>query len=203
MRKRILVIGAMLALSPMAARAAATCDEFEAAMTEGAAKYKAPPPTFRLEHVNSADANNQFFSITMFGAAKYKAPPPTFRLEHVNSADANNQFFSITMFEDARAAMSCWHGEVETFAADGNSTEPMSILHTMLLAGIGLHSYGLEWRQAFQVRDQLVSLAKASDRQASEVHVAGAKVSLVISIVGSPREGTPVGVPTFQIDTDR
>ena len=99
--------------------------------------------------------------------------------------------------------MSCWHGEVETFAADANSAEPMSVLHTMLLAGIGLHGYGLEWRQALQVRDQLVSLAKASDRQVSEVHVAGGKVSLVISIVGPPREGNPVGVPTFQIDTDR
>ena len=48
-----------------------------------------------------------------------------------------------------------------------------------------------------------VSLAKASDRQVSEVHVAGGKVSLVISIVGPPREGNLVGVPTFQIDTDR
>ena len=171
MRMRILVIGAMLAVSPMAARAAATCDDFKAAMIEDAAQHQAPPPTFRLEHVNSADANNQFFSNTMF--------------------------------DDARAAMSCWHGEVETFAADANSAEPMSVLHTMLLAGIGLHGYGLEWRQALQVRDQVVSLAKASDRQVSEVHVAGGKVSLVISIVGPPREGNPVGVPTFQIDTDR
>ena len=163
MRMRILVIGAMLAVSPMAARAAATCDDFKAAMIEDAAQHQAPPPTFRLEHVNSADANNQFFSNTMF--------------------------------DDARAAMSCWHGEVETFAADANSAEPMSVLHTMLLAGIGLHGYGLEWRQALQVRDQLVSLAKASDRQVSEVHVAGGKVSLVISIVGPPRDGNLVGVP--------
>ena len=40
MRMRILVIGAMLAVSPMAARAAATCDEFKAAMIEDA---KQPP----------------------------------------------------------------------------------------------------------------------------------------------------------------
>ncbi len=64
----------------------------------------------------------------------------------------------------------------------------------MLLAGMALHGYGLEWRQALKMRDQLVSLAKASDRQMSEVHVEGGKVSLVISVVG---------VPSFQIDTDR
>ena len=158
MRIRILVIGALLALSPMAARAAATCDEFKAAMIEDAKQHQAPPPKFRLEHVNSADANNQFFSITMF--------------------------------DDARAAMSCWHGEVETFAADANSAEPMSILHTMLLAGIGLHCYGLEWRQALQVRDQLVSLAKASDRQVSEVLSLAVKCRLSSALSGRRAKGT-------------
>jgi hypothetical protein len=158
---RILIVSAILALSPTAVNATANCDQFKAAMSEGAAEYQAPFPKIRLEHVDSADANIQYFTISMF--------------------------------DDARAMMSCSYGKVETFAADASSTVPMSILHTMLLAGMALHGYGLEWRQALKVRDQLVSLAKASDRQMSEVHVEGGKASLVISVVG---------VPSFQVDTD-
>jgi len=157
-----LIVGGTLVLSPTAVKSAATCDQFKAAMIEGAAQYHEPAPQFRLAHVNSADPNIQYFTIVMF--------------------------------DDARAMLSCWHGEVGTFAADANSTEPMSVLHTMLLAGMGLHGYGLEWRQALEMRDHLVSLAKASDRQMSEIHVEGGKASLVISIVG---------VPSFEIDTDR
>jgi hypothetical protein len=160
--RKLLIVSAILGLSPTAVEAAATCDQFKAAMIEGAAQYHEPPPQFRLAHVNSADPNIQYFAIAMF--------------------------------DDARAMLSCWYGEVGTFAVDANNTEPTSVLHTMLLAGMGLHGYGLEWRQALEVRDQLVSLAKASDRQMSEVHVEGGKVSLVISVAG---------VPSFQIDSDQ
>jgi hypothetical protein len=90
--------------------------------------------------------------------------------------------------------MSCRYGQVGTFAADANSADPASILHTMLLIAMGLHGYGLEWRAALKMRDQLVGSAKASDRQMSEVHIEGGKISLVISVAG---------VPSFQIDTDR
>jgi hypothetical protein len=156
-----LIVNAISGLSPTAVKAATSCDQFKAAMSEGAAEYQAPLPKFWLEHVNSADANIQYFTISMF--------------------------------DDARAMMACSYGEVETFAADANGTSPTSIVHTMLLAAMALHGYGLEWRQALKMRDQLVSLAKASDRQMSEVHVEGGKASLVISVVG---------VPSFQIDTD-
>jgi hypothetical protein len=64
MRIQTLVIGAMLVLSPVAAQAAATCDEFKAAMIEDAKHHEVPPPTFRLEHVNEADANIQYFRIS-------------------------------------------------------------------------------------------------------------------------------------------
>jgi hypothetical protein len=153
---RKLIIAAILLMSPITARAAVSCDQFKAAISEGAAAYKMPTPKFDLART-----------------------------------DGNIQYFSITIFDDARALLSCWYGLVGTFAVDANSTEPVSILHTMLLAGIGLHGYGLDWRQALKTRDQLVETAKASDRQMSEVHVDGGKVSLVISVAG---------VPSFQID---
>jgi hypothetical protein len=97
------------------------------------------------------------------------------------------------MFDDVRAMVSCWSGDVGYFMANADTTEPTSIRHTILLAGIGLHGYGLEWEPALELRDQLVSLAKASDTQTAEVHVEGGKVSLVISIVGAP---------SFEINSD-
>jgi hypothetical protein len=145
--------------------------------------------------VSAAPTCDQFKSAITEGAAQYQAAPPNFRLEHVNSVNPDNRFISIAMFDDERPAFFlCSHGEVEAFAADAKNNGPLSVLHTMLLAGMALHGYGLEWRQALETRDRLVSLAKASDRQMSEIHIGGGKVSLVISMAG---------LPSFRIDTER
>lgn len=159
---RTLIAGAVLALSPMAVRAAASCDQFKAAMVEAAAKYRAPIPKFQQEQLNSADANIQYFTISMF--------------------------------DDAHAVMSCRDGEADTFAADADSNGQTSILHTMLLAAMGLHGYGLEWRPALKMRDQLFRSAKTSNRQAAKVHLAGGEASLIISAAGAP---------SFRIDTEQ
>ncbi len=156
-----LIIAAILLMYPVTVGAAVSCDHLKTAFIEGSAQLDVPPPQFRLEKANSADAKHQFFSVTMF--------------------------------DDARAMISCSNGMVETFSADANSGERKSFNHTMSLAGLALHGFGLELGQARETRDQLVSLAKASDRQMSEVHIEGGKVSLVISVAG---------VPSFQIDAD-
>jgi hypothetical protein len=65
-------------------------------------------------------------------------------------------------------------------------------VHVLLLMAIGLHGYGIEWRSALTLRDQLVRMANASDAQTASLHVEGGEASLVISIAG---------VPSFQIDT--
>jgi hypothetical protein len=159
---RNLIAGAILALLPMAARAAVKCDNFKAAMS--------------------------------VGAAKYRAPPPKFQPEQLNSADANIQYFTISMFDDARAMMSCRDGEVDTFAADASANKQKSIRHTMLLAAMGLYGYGLEWRPALKMRDQLFRLANASNKQAAKVNLAGGEASLIINAAGAP---------SFRIDTER
>ena len=68
MRMRILkaVAAAMLTLSPISVQAAATCEQFKAAIVEGAAQYQASVPKFRLDGVNSADADRQFWTIITF-----------------------------------------------------------------------------------------------------------------------------------------
>jgi hypothetical protein len=126
-------------------------------------------------------------------ARELQVPAPKFELVHVNEADANIRYWSITMFGDVRSVMSCWYGWVGTFAADANDSE-MSSVHLSLLMGIGLYSYGMEWREALGLRDQLVRAAKASDLQTARFPVEGGEASLVISVAG---------VPSFQIDTEK
>jgi hypothetical protein len=146
---------ALLALAPMAARAA-TCDQFKAAITEAAAMYHAPVPKFEV----------------------WESPRGV-------------QYLGVVIFDDARSRMSCWHGEVGSFIADTTGTEPMAVMHANLLAGIGLHAFGLAWPQALGTREQLVESAKASGT--AEVQFEGGKASLVITVAGTP---------SFEIETD-
>jgi hypothetical protein len=134
----------------------------------------------------------QFAARIVEGAAMYQVPAPQFQLDDVNSADANIRYWSITMFDDARAVVSCWHGSVHSFLADANGNDIKSSIHLMLLMAMGLHGYGLEWRPALELRDQLVRAAKASDPHVARLPVEGGEASLIVSIAG---------VPSFQIDT--
>jgi hypothetical protein len=63
---RRLILAAILMISSPAADAA-TCEQFRARFLEGAAYYKVPAPKFDLVHVNEADANIRYWSITTFG----------------------------------------------------------------------------------------------------------------------------------------
>jgi hypothetical protein len=81
---------------------------------------------------------------------------------------------------------------VDTFAADANDSEGMASVHLSALMGIGLYSYGLEWREAIGLRDQLMRAAKAAEPQIAKIPVEGGEASLIISFAG---------VPSFQIDT--
>jgi hypothetical protein len=161
MRTLKIIATAMLILSPISVKAA-TCEQFKAGIVEGAAQYQVPAPKFELSTVNAADADIQYWTITMFG--------------------------------DVRAMMSCWHGSVGSFLADANDREMASSLHLLLLMAIGIHGYGMEWRPALDLRDQLVRAAKASDSQTAKLPIdGGGEASLVISFAG---------VPSFQIGTE-
>jgi hypothetical protein len=133
---------------------------------------------------------DQFRNAIMKGASRYQTPAPKFQLDRTNSADPSERDFTISMFGDVRAVMSCSHGSVRFFLADANDREKMS--HLMLIMAIGLHAYGIEWRPALEVRDQLVRMSKESDAQSAKLPFEGGEASLVISIAG---------VPSFQIDT--
>ena len=133
---------------------------------------------------------NQFKNAMVEGASRHRAPAPKFRLDRTHAADPDEQYFTISMVGDVRAAISCSQGSVRFFLADGKDREKMSDL--MPIMAVGLHAYGIDWRQALELRDQLVRMVKASDAQSAKLGFAGGEASLVISIAG---------VPSFEIDT--
>jgi hypothetical protein len=135
----------------------------------------------------------QFKAGVVEGAAEHQMPAPKFRLVGNNSADPDITYWTITTFDNVRAAIICSHGSVEAFMADANDSELTSSIHLLLLMAIGLHGYGMEWREALDLRDQLVRTAKASDPHISELPVDGGKASLIISFAG---------VPSFEIKTE-
>jgi hypothetical protein len=158
MSKLIAALGIILTIGTGGADAAPGCDDFKAALSEGAAKYQIPNPTFELAQDNKADSD-----ITVWNIATFKELP--------------------TM-------MICSHGSVSTFAVYANDSDFTSSLH---LSGIVLHGYGLEWREALELRDELVRAAKT--RLTANIRMQdGSDASFIISVAG---------VPSFQIDAER
>jgi hypothetical protein len=101
-------------------------------------------------------------------------------------------FWTIAGFDDVRAMMICSHGLVDTFAADANDSKITSSVHLFIMMGLGLHAYGLDWRPALYLRDDLVRTAKVSHPQTAKIAVDdNSQASLVISFAG---------VRSFEID---
>ena len=145
--------------------------------------------------VHAAPGCDDFKAALIDGATVYQIPTPTFQLTHVNEPDSDVTHWTIVTFNEIRAKMVCWHGSVSTFAVDANNSKMTSSLHLLLLTGIGLHAYGLEWGPALKLRDDLVRAAKASDPHTANIRIqGGSNASFIISVAG---------VPSFQIDTER
>jgi hypothetical protein len=86
----------------------------------------------------------------------------------------------------------CWHGSVRTFAADANTGgEGMTSVHLSAMMGIGLYAYALDWREAVEMRNELMRAAKASDTHQARAMAEDGEASLIISVAG---------LPSFQID---
>jgi hypothetical protein len=54
-----------VALMPMSVQAV-TCEQFKAAIIEGAAMHQSPAPIFHMSRVNSADPNSKYWNVQMF-----------------------------------------------------------------------------------------------------------------------------------------
>ena len=140
--------------------------------------------------VHAAPRCDDFKVALIEGAAKYQIPSPTFELAQVSEFDSDITAWNIATFKELPALMICSHGSVSTFAVDANDSESVSNVHLLLLAAIGLHGYGLEWREALELRDELVRAAKT--RLTANIRLQdGSDASFIISVAG---------VPSFQID---
>jgi hypothetical protein len=144
-----------------------------------------------LSPLHAAPSCDHFKAAIVEGAAHYGLPAPTFTLVHVNEADANVTNWNIATFDDVRSMISCWHGAVLVFAVNAGNAEIKSSFHILLLAAIGLHAYGMDWRQALNLRADMVRAAKTS--MTAYAAIDGAKASLAISIANTP---------SFQIEAD-
>ena len=77
MSKLIVVLGIILAVGAGGVHAAPRCDDFKAALIEGAAKYQIPNPTFELAQDNNADSD-----ITVWNIATFKELPTMMICSH-------------------------------------------------------------------------------------------------------------------------
>jgi hypothetical protein len=75
--------------------------------------------------------------------------------------------------------------------ADANDDSGMASLHLSTLMEIVLYGYGMEWKEAIGMRDNLLRVAKAADPQMSKLTVDDGEASLIISFAA---------IPSFQID---
>ena len=142
----------------------------------------------------AAPTCDQFKAAITAGATHYNAPTPQFQVDHTNTFDTGTQFWTIKMFSDARGALSCSQGVVERFAADAISGEMIPSAHLVMLMGIGLYGYGLDWRSALELRDHLLHVAEETGLNAVESPIDGSRASFAISVAG---------VPSFEIETGR
>jgi hypothetical protein len=131
----------------------------------------------------------QFTARFLEGAAYYRAVPKFLAMQ--SEVDPDVRYWTITMFGDVRSMMSCWHGSVRWFAADANTGEGMASVHLSAMMGIGLYAYALDWREAVEMRNELMRAAKASDTHQARAMVEDGEASLIISFAG---------LPSFQID---
>ena len=133
----------------------------------------------------SAATCEQFAARFVEAGAYYKVPVQ-FEPEGVNPHDPDRQYFKITTFGDVRSVMICSHGWVNNFAVDANNGgEGMSNDHVAALTAVGLYGDGMTWREATDMRDQLMREAKAADLRIAERTVDDVvRISMIISGAG-------------------
>jgi hypothetical protein len=139
----------------------------------------------------AAPTCDQFKTAIAEAAKLYHSPEPKFQLAHVSSLDPDKTFWSIAAFDDVRSMMECRRGRVGTFAADTNNSEVSHSLHLLAMMGMGLHGYGMEWRPALVLRNNLLRKVETSHPHTAEIPIDETSLASL----------SLAGVPTFKIDT--
>ena len=124
----------------------------------------------------------QFFATLGEGLKEtYNAPPLTYGKTLAYGEFKDTQ---VTAFPGVYIVVSCLKGHLDTFQSMPESRDELASLHTGLTAGAALHAFGMDWKAALTLRDQLVHELAKFDR--TETTVAGATVRLYHGVSGIP-----------------
>ena len=125
-------------------------------------------------------------SLTDGGKEKYDAPSLTIgkTLAYGDFKDSE-----LTMFPDVYIGLSCLNGQLDSFTVMPETRKPMDVMHAGFTWGIAMHAFGLDWKKALNIRDEMVRVVSKEGR--SETRVDGATIRLYMGVTG---------IPVFQIE---
>jgi hypothetical protein len=128
----------------------------------------------------------QFIASINDGRKEYEAPPLTIGGTKAYGDYKDSQ---LTMFPDVYMGLSCLNGRLDTFEVMPESREMTAALHAGLTIGIAMHAFGLDWKTALNMRDEMVRQMSTEGR--AETIVDGATIRLYRGVTG---------LPVFQIE---
>lgn len=130
---------------------------------------------------------DQFVASINEGGKKYDAPPLTIgkALEYGDFKDSK-----LKMFPSVYIGLSCLNGHLDSFEVMPDTREAMAAVRAGLTMGIALHAFGLDWKTALTMRDEMVREMSSAGSAETTVD-GGAKVRLYRGVTG---------VPVFQIE---
>jgi hypothetical protein len=128
----------------------------------------------------------QFIASITDGGKTYDAPPLTIG-EALTYGDFKDS--KLRIFPDVYIGLSCLNGHLDSFEVMPDTREAMAAVHAGLTMGIAMHAFGLDWKTALTMRDEMVR--SMSTDGSAETTVEGATIRLNRGVTG---------VPVFQIE---
>jgi hypothetical protein len=129
----------------------------------------------------------QFIASVNDGGKNYDAPPLPIEKTLAYGDFKDSQ---LKMFPDVYMGLSCLNGHLDTFEVMPETREAMAAIRAGLTMAIAMHAFGLDWKTALNMRDEMVREMSTESGRA-ETNVEGATIRLHRGITG---------IPVFQIE---
>jgi hypothetical protein len=129
----------------------------------------------------------QFIASINDGGKNYDAPPLTIGKTLAYGDFKDSQ---LTMFPDVYMGLSCLNGHLDTFEVMPETREVMAAVRAGLTMGIAMHAFGLDWKTALNMRDEMVR-EMSTEGRAETIVEGGATIRLHRGMTG---------IPVFQIE---
>ena len=139
--------------------------------------------SFFFASASAAPTCDAFRGAMIDGAEQYGMTRLSFRMTGSKSSDQSETYWSVASFDDVHTVMICRHGTIRAFSINTH-VGIVSSTHLLLLTGLSLHAFGMNWVDARSLRDDMVSVAIRSDRGIAGATLDGGMASFVISAAG-------------------